>query len=57
MHTGPDPESLLPGGGGALEAEILNRAAKAARGEGESMRGVLNPLSLRGPGGLPRKFL
>ena len=39
---------LLPG---ALEAEVLNRAAKAARGEGESMRGGLNPLSLGGPGG------
>ena len=25
--------------GGALEAEVLNRAAKAAKGEGESVRG------------------
>ena len=25
--------------GGALEAEVLNRAAKVARGEGESVRG------------------
>ena len=29
--------------GGALEAEVLNRAAKAARGKGESMKGGLNP--------------
>ena len=32
--------------GGALEADVLNRAAKAAMEEGESMRG-----------GLPRKIL
>ena len=36
--TGPDPKMLLPGGGGggggALKAEVLNRAAKAARGGG-----------------------
>ena len=44
---------LLPGGGGT-EAEDLNRAAKAAKGEYE--RGF-NPLSLEGgPGGLPRKI-
>ena len=40
--------------GGALKAEVLNRAAKAARGE--SMRGGLTPLSLGGFGGLPRIF-
>ena len=30
--AGPDPEMLLPGGGGALKTEVLNRAGKAARG-------------------------
>ena len=50
---GPDQEELLRGGGGgeALKAEGLNRAAKAARGE--SMRRGLNPLSIGGSGGLP----
>ena len=43
---------LLPGG--ALKDEVLNRAAKAARG---GMKGGMNPLSLGGSGGLPRKFL
>ena len=40
---------------GALKAEVLNRAAKAARGG--SMRGGLNPPLIRGggSGGLPRK--
>ena len=53
---GPDPEMLLPGGG-ALKAEVLNRAAKAAkRGGGESMRRVLNPPSLWGQGASPGKF-
>ena len=32
IYTGPDPEMLLPGGGGALKAEVLNRAAKARGG-------------------------
>ena len=49
---------LLPGGGGgggggALEAEILDRAAKAAR-RGESMRGGYNPPLIRGTS--PGKF-
>ena len=45
-------------GGGAPEAEVLNRAAKAAsrEGEGESMKGGLNLLSLGGPGASPGKF-
>ena len=49
--SGPDPEIVLPGGGGALEAEVLNRAAKAAGGgAGESMGVGLNPPLIRGPG-------
>ena len=51
--TGPDPEMLLPGGGGALKDKVLNRAAKAARG---SMRWGMNPLSLGGSGGPPPEF-
>ena len=52
--TGRDPQMLLPGGGGggALKAEVLNRAAKAARGYD---RGDEPPL-IRGSGGLPRKI-
>ena len=46
---------VVAGGGGALKAEVLNRAAKASRGE--SMRGGgLNPSMIRGSGGLARKF-
>ena len=42
---------LLPGG--HTKAEVLNRAAKAARG---GMRGEMSPLSLGGSGGLPREI-
>ena len=42
----------LPGGGGALKAEILNRVAKAVRGYERGNE----PLPLGGPGGLPRIF-
>ena len=49
---------LLPGE--ALRAEVLSRVAKGTRfrreGEGESMRGGMNPLSLGGSGDLPRIF-
>ena len=50
--SGPDPEIMLRGG--ALKAEVFNRAAKAARGG--SMRGGLNPLSLGGLGASKGKF-
>ena len=39
------PRDVVAGGGGALKAKVLNRAAKAASA-GESMRGVETPLSL-----------
>ena len=60
FYSGPDPEMLSQGGGGgggggALKAEVLNRAAKAARGGGEYETGVEPPF-IRGDGGLPRKI-
>ena len=59
LWTNQNPEMLLPGGGGggggALKAEVLNRAAKAVRGE--SMRGGCTPLSLGGSGDLPQNFI
>ena len=51
-RSGPDPEMLLPGGGGALKAEVLNRAVKAPKGW--SMRRGMKHLSLGGPP--PEKF-
>ena len=54
-HEGVRTQRCCCRGGGALKAEVLNRAAKAAREGG--MRGGLNPPLIRGQGGLPRKFL
>ena len=48
ISPGPDPEMLLPGG--ALKAEGLYRAAKAARGLGEYERGFKPPFILGIPG-------
>ena len=55
--SGLDPEGLFTGGGGgALEAAGLKRAAQAVNG-GEYEKGW-NPRSLEGgPGDLPRNFL
>ena len=54
--SGLDPEGLFTGGGGALEATGLKRAAQAVNG-GEYDR-VGTPGHWRGgPGDLPRNFL
>ena len=50
IQPGPDPGMFLPGG--ALKAEILNRAAKAVRGYERGNE----PLPLGGSGGPPPDF-